>query len=166
MRTTAQRSRRVLSGAAEAIDRLELRALADEYAAAADAHDNELFASLFTPGGRFLAYQGDEPEPLRDARGRKALLRVMDNLDAFQGTLHVMANQRILELEASRAKGEVYGLAHHLVPAEDGQPAQDLVMHIRYDDVYARQAGRWHFAQRTLRITWLEQRPVLAEILA
>jgi sigma54-dependent transcription regulator len=148
---------RRVGGPSEIADRLALRALVDEYAAVADARDHGAFAALFTPEGRFLAYRYGSPDALRDANGAAELFDVMDNLDAFEQTMHVMANHRIFSIDGDRAAGEVYGLAHHLSKDE---PGENLVMHIAYDDLYARVDGAWLFEQRTLTIRWLESRPV------
>jgi sigma54-dependent transcription regulator len=157
--STLRPARRQVGGPSEIADRLALRALVDEYAAVADARDHACFAALFTPEGRFVAYQDGSPGVLRDVRGRAELFDVMDNLDAFQQTMHVMANHRIFSIEGDLAAGEVYGLAHHISRDE---PRENLVMHIAYDDLYARVDGDWLFEQRTLTIRWLESRPVAA----
>lgn len=153
-----------VDGVEQAVARLELRGLADEYAAAADARDADRFARLFTTDGRFVAFQRGTSEPLRDVSGTAALLHILDNLDAFERTLHVMANQRILSLEPDAATGEVYALAHHLFDREGG--TEDLVMHIVYEDRYARHDGHWLFSRRTLNIRWIEYRAVASEPLS
>jgi sigma54-dependent transcription regulator len=149
-------------GALDLADRLELRALVDEYAAVADARDHAAFAALFTPDGRFVAYRHGHPDVLRDAGGTAELVDVMHNLDTFEQTMHVMANHRIFSIEGGRGAGEVYGLAHHISRDE---PRENLVMHISYDDLYARVDGTWLFEQRTLSIRWLESRPVATSVL-
>ena len=54
-------------------DRLELRALADEYARAVDLRDNDRFVSVFTADGYFGVFEPDSPQPHVAYRGAQEL---------------------------------------------------------------------------------------------
>lgn len=140
-------------------DRLELRALVDTYATAADARDDDLFVSLFAPGALLRLRQNGEllgvfaaPDGLRDATA---------TLDRYRATMYLVANQTCT-VDGDAATGTTYCFANHVAPVGDG--FENLQMVIRYDDAYVRDAdGAWRFSLRDLNILWTEAHPVSLE---
>lgn len=133
-------------------DRLELRALVDSYAAAADERDAAAFLALFLPDGVLVIRQA-EPAPDFRCEGHDELAAAIAPLAQYISTMHLMANHRC-EIDGDRATGETYCLAHHLRQA--GAGVEDLVMIIRYGDSYARTPAGWRFARRDVQILWTE----------
>ncbi|ADP83548.1 nuclear transport factor 2 family protein [Pseudofrankia inefficax] len=146
-------------------DRLALRDLAESYAAAVDARDEELFVSLFTEDGVLQVSYAHLAEPMPPVVGAAALVAIPRALGAkFPETFHFVGNHRC-QIDGDRAAGEAYCEAHHLHADEAGVPT-DLRMVIRYGDAYARGAdGLWRFARRTVNVLWQEIAPVSASLL-
>ena len=61
--------------AADADDRLALRALVDAYAQSVDARDADRFAELFAPDGELVVFEPEEAEPSISWRGRMSSAR-------------------------------------------------------------------------------------------
>lgn len=142
-------------------DRIELRALVEEYARAVDARDVGTVVSLFTEDGRLLSHlsPGTEVEPLV-RQGHDKLRRALDaGLAQYLGTTHVIGGQ-VLELDGPSASGTTVCLAHHVYEAGDPPGRRLLVMAIRYEDTYVRHHGLWRFAERCLRLDWRDDRPL------
>jgi SnoaL-like domain len=81
------------------------------------------------------------------------VFKVLDNYDVsthFNG-------QSTVTLDADRATGETYCLAHHLWN-ENGQRML-MMMSIRYLDTFARHDDHWLFAERQLISDWTDKRP-------
>jgi hypothetical protein len=152
-----------LSGG-ELADRVELRALVDAYAQAADARDSSALLRLFAPDATFVAHQRWSPDPLRDLRGRDQLGSLLDGLAVFEETQHLMINHHIASLGREDARGSVDAVAHHLL--DRGNGTEDLVMHLRYADLYTRVSGSWCFAERAMRIRWAAWRALEQTALA
>ena len=114
-------------------DRLELRSLADTYAAGVDRRDAELFVQAFHDGAVLAARRAT---PTRSpATGGRESWRRSRRSSRYERTYHFVGNARY-ELDGDRATGEVYGMAHHLTP--DCHGGTDFVMLIRYLDTYER----------------------------
>jgi hypothetical protein len=137
-------------------ERLELRCLVDAYAAAVDDRDPGGFVRLFLPEARLAIYPPGAATPAMAYRGVDELRRVFDLLDRFELTHHVMANH-VCRIDGDRATGGVHCIARHL--RRDGDEARDLVMVIRYGDVYRRTTSGWRFASRDVRLQWTEEHP-------
>ena len=143
-----------MTSSAEALaDRLDLRALVDEYALAVDDRDADRFAGVFTPTGVLAIYEPDEAEPVLTYRGHDELRAVMKLLESYSATFHLMANHTC-RLEGDRATGDVYCLAHHLT--EEGGAGRDTLMVIRYRDTYERTERGWRIAVRDVMRKWTE----------
>lgn len=142
-------------------DRIELRALVEEYARAVDAKDVDAVVALFTEDGRLLSHlmPGTEVEPLV-RQGHDKLRRALDaGLTPYERTTHVIGGQ-VLELDGATASGTTVCLAHHLYDAVDPPGRRLMVMAIRYEDSYVRHHGLWRFAERRLRLDWRDDRPL------
>jgi ketosteroid isomerase-like protein len=142
-------------------ERFELRDLVDAYATAIDERDTELLVSLFTPDANLFVVEDGREEELARYDGAAELARLMDRLDQYGPTMHVISNHRV-RVDGASATGVAYCLAHHL--AERDGATQDLVMAIRYFDRYARgEDDEWKIAERKIVRYWDELRPVLDE---
>ena len=141
---------------AEAADRLALRELFDAYAHCADRRDAEGQKALFTADARFAVYmEGAASDPTYVLEGREALTPVFADLNRYEVTTH-FNGQSTVTLDGDRATGESYTLAHH-VYTEDGD-RKIMVASLRYLDTFAKQEGRWYFAERNLILDWSETR--------
>ena len=155
-------------------DEAALRALLQDYAAAADDRDGVRYAELFEPDGTLVAPNyPDDLRPVKVLSGRETLRRVPDALRRYERTFHQVTNARFT-IEGDRASGEVQCTAHHLLAAgggsptpgaragagADGPPWIDHVWFIRYRDDYVRAPGGWRFARRVLELQWVEEHAV------
>ena len=141
----------------EAADRLAIRELVDAYAHCADRRDATGQMALFTQDTRFLVFMDyNSPEPTQELRGRESLAPAFDNLNTYAVTMHFNGQSTVV-LDGNAATGESYCLAHHLSVSEDGQRTM-MIASIRYLDQFAKQDGRWLFAERRLMVNWTETR--------
>jgi hypothetical protein len=130
----------------------ELRALSDQYAAAADDRDGDRFAGLFVADGELVV--PNLPKDLRPVvtrAGRDALRQVPDGLRRYVRTFHLVSNQRY-RVEGDRASGEVQCVAHHVSADGSGGAGEgtDTVWYIRYRDDYRHTGSGWRFVRREL----------------
>ncbi len=89
-------------------DRVELRALVDRYALAADSRDRAGFAGVFTADGVLAIGPGG------GLVGPDAIPAPLDYLDAhYTHTMHFIGTHDVV-LDGDTATGTVYCLAHHL----------------------------------------------------
>jgi ketosteroid isomerase-like protein len=151
--------------AGDPADRLALRDLAESYAAACDARDEDLFVSLFTDDAVLRVCYANLDEPAMTVVGGARMASIPRALGArFVETLHLVGNHRC-QVEGDSARGEAYCEAHHLHTGTDGEPA-DLRLLIRYADEYARGSdGVWRFARRTVNVRWQQVAPVTGSVL-
>src|SRR5260370_8763728 len=104
---------------AEAAERLALRELFDAYAHCADRRDADGQKALFTDESVFAVYMdGDSSEPTYVLHGREALTPVFDDLNRYETTTH-FNGQSTVTIDADRATGESYTIAHHLYTEDD-----------------------------------------------
>jgi len=138
----------------DAADLIELRALVDRYALAADTRDRAGFAGVFAPDGVMDLGGGHE------LTGAEELPAPLDYLDQhYLRTMHVVANH-IVTLEGDAATGLVYCLAHHI--SRQGEELRDSAMAVRYEDRYVRTADGWRIAHRAVKVDWEEHRDALS----
>ncbi|SMC96333.1 nuclear transport factor 2 family protein [Lentzea albidocapillata] len=132
-------------------DRLGIADLAARYALYVDQRRFGDVADLFTEDGRLcLPDPPDHLDPVRVLTGPKEIRPAMGALIAFPVTLHAIVGH-VIEPDAT---GTVTGVANHV--GERG----NLVWHLRYQDSYRRESGRWLFVQRSVHVQWIETRPV------
>ena len=144
-------------------DRLALRSLVDAYAEAVDRKDPAGVAALFTPEGRLVVPDPDDPaHPLTTRSGRDEIVVALDRLQRYEALTHVVGGQVLAPAEAGLAAAHVTGvttcLANH-VYERDGT-RRLLAMGIHYHDTYTRHEGTWHFAERSLQVDWRDDRPL------
>lgn len=135
-----------------------LRDLSDRYAAGADHRDPALYTSVFLPEGHLFVHNPADGPPIGQRHGHEALARVTELLGKYDLTFHFLGNRRYaLADDGLTATGEVNCIAHHITRAD----ATDHVMHIRYEDRYARAAdGTWAIDERRLRVLFTETRRI------
>jgi len=135
-------------------DRQALRDLADSYAIGVDSRDRELFASLWAEGAHLVGYRnGRDQPPTMDLDMPRGTSVVMKAIAPYATTLHLVSTQRV-RIDGDVAEGFTYCEAHHV------EGATDLVMAIRYEDTFARDAGAWRFRRREVHILWTAEHEV------
>jgi hypothetical protein len=141
----------------EAADRLAIRELVEAYARCADRRDAKGQMVLFTPNTHFVVHMNaKDPKPSQELHSREALAPVFADLNQYAATMHFIGQSTIFTLNANRATGEAYCIAHHLTV--DGDKRRVMVAYLRYFDTFAKSDGAWLFAERLLYVDWLEER--------
>jgi SnoaL-like protein len=141
----------------EAADRLAIRELVEAYARCADRRDAKGQMALFTPNTHFVVHMNAKnPKPSQELYSREALAPVFADLNQYAATMHFVGQSTIFTLNADRATGEAYCIAHHL--SLDGDKRRLMVAYLRYLDTFAKIDGAWLFAERLLYVDWLEER--------
>jgi len=141
----------------EAADRLAIRELVEAYAYCADRRDAKGQMALFTADTRFVVYMdAKNPTPTQELHSREALAPVFADLNKYDATTHFVGQSTIFTLEADRATGEAYCLAHHVF-MQDGK-RRLMLASLRYLDTFVKIDGAWLFAERLLYVDWLEER--------
>ena len=141
----------------EAADRLAIRELVEAYARCADRRDAKGQMMLFTPNTHFVVHMNaKDPKPSQELHSREALAPVFADLNQYAATMHFVGQSTIFTLNADRATGEAYCIAHHL--SLDGDKRRLMVAYLRYLDTFAKIDGAWLFAERLLYVDWLEER--------
>ena len=141
----------------EAADRLAIRELVETYAHCADCRDAKGQMALFTTDTHFVVYMNaKEPKPSQELHSREALAPVFADLNRYDATMHFVGQSTIFTLDADRATGEAYCLAHHIM-ADSGK-RRLMIASLRYLDTFAKIDGAWLFAERLLHVDWLEER--------
>jgi len=137
-----------------------LRSLAANYAAGVDQRQLDLLLSAFHPGATLAVHRArarPDDQPLL-MRGHVEIGRVVELIARYPKTFHLLGQDRY-EVHGDRAAGEVYCVAHHYAPSDEG--ARNHVMYIRYHDVYSRDdGGTWKIERRDVRTDWTETRRV------
>ena len=140
----------------EAEDRLAIRQLVDDYAYCADTRDAQGQMALFTEDTHFVVYMDAKSDtPSQVINKRADLFPVFDNLNAYKATMH-FNGQSSVKLNGDKATGIAYCMAHHLTIEDEKQKL--MIAAIRYHDIFVRQNGKWHFAERKLLVDWIENR--------
>lgn len=138
-------------------DRAALADLAADYARCVDRGDPKGVAACFAPDGVLrrvdLAAGG---KLLSERTGRDEIALAISKM-RYNATFHFVGQQQT-DTQGDTATGETYCLAHHLTVPEDGSPATDFIMFIRYQDQFVRLDEGWRFAVRELHIDWTENR--------
>jgi SnoaL-like protein len=137
-------------------DRIAIRELIDQYAYCADTRDAQGQMSLFTADTNFEVYMDSKSStPTQVINNRQGLFPVFDNLNTYLATMH-FNGQSTLKLDGDRASGVTYCRAYHL-NVQDGVQKL-MIAGIRYFDIMVKQEGKWVFAERKLKVCWVENR--------
>jgi ketosteroid isomerase-like protein len=141
----------------EAANRLAIRELVESYARCADRRDAQGQMALFTEDTRFVVYMdAKNPVPTQELHLREALALVFADLDKYDATTHFVGQSTIFTLDAGRATGEAYCLAHHVFRKDEKRIL--MLASLRYLDTFVKTDGAWLFAERLLYVDWLEER--------
>ena len=137
-------------------DRIALRELIDQYAYCADTRDAQGQMALFTTDTNFEVFMdGKADKPTQVINNRKDLFPVFDNLNTYLATMH-FNGQSTIKLDGYRASGITYCRAYHLNVQDSEQKL--MIAGIRYYDIMVKQDGKWLFAERKLKVSWIENR--------
>jgi SnoaL-like domain len=137
-------------------DRIAIRELIDEYTYCADTRNIEGHMALFTEDTQFEVYMDEKiPEPTQVVRGNKNLFPVFNDLNQYDSTMHLNA-QCTIKMDGDRATATTYCRAYHLKLLDGAQKL--MVAGIRYYDTIVKQNSQWLFAQRKLKVCWIENR--------
>jgi len=140
----------------EAADRLAIRELFDAYAHCADRRDAEGQKALFLENCTFEVYMsGEGTDPTYVIDSREGLTPIFADLNQYDATMHFNGQSTVV-LDADRATGESYTIAHHLFVAEGERRV--MVAHLRYLDRFVKIDGDWSFEERKLILDWAETR--------
>jgi ketosteroid isomerase-like protein len=136
------------------LDKEAIRDLVLSYSRAVDRQDFAFLRTLYTEdaieddhGGAYSGSAEGYVDWLEAIMGR-----VVDN------SVHLVHNHLIALQGPDRAEGEVYVSGHSRLALADGN-REDLTHGMRYLDHYAKSAGTWRFARRTIIVDWLEAGP-------
>jgi hypothetical protein len=137
-------------------DRISIRELIDQYAYFADMRDAKGQMALFTLDTNFEVFMdGKSSTPTQVINNRQDLFPVFDNLNTYFATMH-FNGQSTIKLNGDRASGITYCRAYHLTIQEGVQ--KFMIAGIRYDDIMVKQDSKWLFAERKLKVSWIENR--------
>jgi hypothetical protein len=139
-----------------ATDQLAIRALAFRYASGVDRRDRQIFLSAFRPTATLRVHRsGPNGEDLVSTySGHQEIARIPELITRYARTFHFVGNH-LCDVTGDEATGEVYCTARHLTL--DPQGNTDLVMFIRYQDVYRRDpGGPWLIDGRDVFVDWSE----------
>lgn len=143
----------------EALIRVELRSLVDEYAAAVDAREFDAWVELFAPDGEFSGRNAGDEKPFGIWKGEQ-LKTVFDGgfLDQFEHTFHFVGNHRVSFDDPERPRGITYCLAHQKF--HEGGPTRAFINVVRYLDEYVLTGEGWRFARREAVVLWNEDHEI------
>ena len=137
-------------------DRIAIRELIDQYTYCADTRDAQGQMSLFTADTNFEVFMDSKSStPTQVINNRQDLFPVFDNLNTYLATMH-FNGQSTVNLNGDKASGITYCRAYHL-NVQDGVQRL-MIAGIRYYDIMVKQDGKWLFAERKLKVSWIENR--------
>ncbi len=126
--------------------RTEILRLMNEYCYRVDRGDLEGFAALFDNGS--FGIIGDPAGPLV---GRKAVLKMLQNVTLYDGkphTMHVMSNVQIdIAASGTEAKAESYMIVFQALPPDFPMQA---IFGGHYYDRFVKKGSDWMFASREI----------------
>lgn len=134
---------------------IALRDVVDRYADAVDRRDADALVALFTDEG-VLRVQADGGLLENEWTGPE-VVRSLDVIAGFNRTFHHVGGCVFEAIGEDRAAGRVQCLAHHY--ERTGNGPVDLVMMIRYHDIYVQRVPGWQIAERRVAIEWTELHP-------
>jgi hypothetical protein len=137
-------------------DRIAIRELIDAYTYCADTRNADGQMAIFTEDTNFEVYMDEKiPTPTQVVTGRKNLRPVFDDLNQYLSTMH-FNGQSTVKIDGDKATGTTYCRAYHLKVLDGVQKL--MIAGIRYYDTMVKQDGVWLFAERKLKVCWIENR--------
>jgi ketosteroid isomerase-like protein len=136
------------------IDKDAIRDLVLSYSRAIDRKDVELLRDLYTDDATDT--HGDS----FDGPADKYCEFIAGSLPYMTYSGHHVCNHMI-SVEGDVGNGEVYALAYHVIPAQDGSGGQEEDwMAVRYIDNYRRCSdGKWRFSKRVVTYDMTVRKP-------
>jgi SnoaL-like domain len=135
-------------------DRIAIRELIDAYPICADTRNIQGHMALFTEDTNFEVYMDEKiPTPTQVVTGRKNLFPVFNDLNQYVSTMH-FNGQSIIKVNGDRATATTYCRAYHLKLPDGVQKL--MIAGIRYYDTIVKENGAWLFAERKLKVCWIE----------
>jgi SnoaL-like domain len=137
-------------------DRIAIREVIDQYAFCADTRDAQGQMAIFTKDTNFEVYMDEKVStPTQVVTGRENLFPVFDNLNQYLSTMHFNGQTKI-NLNGDKATATTYCRAYHLNVENSTQKL--MIAGIRYYDIIVKQGSAWLFAERKLKVYWVENR--------
>ena len=137
-------------------DRIAIRELIDQYTYCADTRDAQGQMALFTADTNFEVFMDSKSSTRTQViNNRQDLFPVFNNLNTYLATMH-FNGQNTIKLDGDKASGVTYCRAYHL-NIQDGVQKL-MIAGIRYYDIMVKQDGKWLFAERKLKVSWIENR--------
>ena len=137
-------------------DQIAIRELIDQYSFCADTRDAQGQMAIFTEDTNFEVYMDEKlPTPTQVVKGRKNLFPVFDDLNQYFSTMH-LNGQSTITVDEDRATSITYCRAYHLKVPDGIQTL--MIAGIRYYDKMVKEDGAWLFAERKLKVCWVENR--------
>jgi ketosteroid isomerase-like protein len=134
------------------IDKDAIRDLVLLYSRAIDRQDIELLADLYTEDAT------DSHGDSFDGSAEDYCKFIAASFPYMPYSGHHVCNHMI-SVDGDEGNGEVYALAYHLIPGQDGSREEDF-MAVRYIDNYRRCAdGKWRFSKRVVTYDFQLRRP-------
>jgi uncharacterized protein (TIGR02246 family) len=135
-----------------------IRDLVEEYAAAVDGRDFDRAVELFTADALMTVPEMPKSlSPSIERRGRDAIREALMQVNSCLHTLHAVVTHTST-VTGDEAVGRTGCLAHHVMNTKSG--TEDWVWAIQYDDTFVVDDGAWKFSSRSVRVDWVEARPV------
>lgn len=134
------------------LDKEAIRDLVLLYSRAIDRKDVELLRDLYTEDATDT--HGDS----FDGSAEDYCKFIEASLPYMPYSGHHVCNH-LIAVDGDVASGEVYALAYHLIPTQDGGKEEDF-MAVRYIDNYRRcDDGKWRFSKRVVTYDFKLRRP-------
>jgi len=112
--------------------------------------------AIFTEETNFEVYMDEKlPAPTQVITGRENLFPVFDDLNQYLSTMH-FNGQSTVKVNGNQATCTTYCRAYHLKVQDSVQKL--MIAGIRYYDIMVKQDGKWLFAERKLKVSWIENR--------
>ncbi len=135
-----------------------IRNIIDLYANYADTKQTDKQVALFADDYRIEIYYDSTSEtPTQTVEGKDNLKQLfIDSLSPFPKTMHFNGQSLITIENETEATGIVYCRAYHY--SKEGDTEKLMIAPIRYEDKYKLVDDNWVFAERKLKVQWVENR--------
>ena len=135
-----------------------IRNIIDLYANYADTKQTDKQVALFADDYKVEIYYDSTSEtPTQTVEGKDNLKQLfIDSLSPFPKTMHFNGQSLITIENETEATGIVYCRAYHY--SKEGDTEKLMIAPIRYEDKYKLVDDNWVFAERKLKVQWVENR--------
>lgn len=139
-------------------DQEAIRTIIDLYANYADTKQTDKQVALFSDDYRLETYYdstSETPSQIIEVKDNLKQL-FLDSLSPFPKTMHFNGQSIITLKSDTEAEGILYCRAYHY--SKEGDTEKLMIAPIRYEDKYKKVDGKWLFAERKLKVQWMENR--------